>query len=450
MDENKVLNENTANSVPKKKNTLKTIVIALVIAVAATGGAFYYSVNKHIPITPSPAEIISEDELTVMTDEEVTADTLAVEVKSDVDLSLVDMPETKTVFGFYECPAIYDIKDFKYEVTYSSSDESIFTIETPEVSEKGEDHTLTPIIIPVNTGEAELVITSGEVSKTVNVTVKKYVSPSEMPETVEVVKDKNVAVVNELGEYEVLKADFTIEDTDKAIISEDGIITGVNQGETILKTIAGDKEFETSIKVLQPVTNLEVSAKSVYVGNTVKSNVGLVPNTADYGTSLTYKSSDTSVAKVNETGTITGVKVGKATITVTSEEGIIKDFTVTVSNKPVAQTTAAAPTTNGGGSNSGSSAGTSNSASAPVTSTNVLSDEQIRQIVADGNDRAKSLGVYDPNAPNYGVDSNVQTSGKPYEQSHSEVMALVDKWSYSGQGYVQVFNIGRTIIVAHG
>ena len=312
MDENKVLNENTANSVPKKKNTLKAIVIALVIAVAATGGAFYYSVNKHIPITPSPAEIISEDELTVMTDEEVTADTLAVEVKSDVDLSLVDMPETKTVFGFYECPAIYDIKDFKYEVTYSSSDESIFTIETPEVSEKGEDHTLTPIIVPVNTGEAELVITSGEVSKTVNVTVKKYVSPSEMPETVEVVKDKNVAVVNELGEYEVLKADFTIEDTDKAIISEDGIITGVNQGETILKTIAGDKKFETSIKVLQPVTNLEVSAKSVYVGNTVKSNVGLVPNTADYGTSLTYKSSDTSVAKVNETGTITGVKVGKA------------------------------------------------------------------------------------------------------------------------------------------
>ena len=106
MDENKVLNENTANSVPKKKNTLKAIVIALVIAVAATGGAFYYSVNKHIPITPSPAEIISEDELTVMTDEEVTADTLAVEVKSDVDLSYDDFTINDVVFE--NCKVIID------------------------------------------------------------------------------------------------------------------------------------------------------------------------------------------------------------------------------------------------------------------------------------------------------------------------------------------------------
>ncbi len=73
-----------------------------------------------------------------------------------------------------------------------------------------------------------------------------------------------------------------------------------------------------------------LSTETVEIGATVTLNPSFTPsNTTEK--IVTWKSSDESVATVNNTGEVTGISVGSAVITVTSEDGTISDScTVTV------------------------------------------------------------------------------------------------------------------------
>lgn len=84
-----------------------------------------------------------------------------------------------------------------------------------------------------------------------------------------------------------------------------------------------------------PVTGISItSAKAISIGNSETISVTYSPSNANTGKGIIWKSSNASVATVNN-GVVTGVSAGTATITATSEGGFTATCTVTVSNVAV-------------------------------------------------------------------------------------------------------------------
>lgn len=79
-----------------------------------------------------------------------------------------------------------------------------------------------------------------------------------------------------------------------------------------------------------PSSSLALSAyrKTLKVGKTYKITAALIPAESTDG--LRFRSSDTSVCKVNSAGRVTGIAPGKATITVKTASGITKKCIITV------------------------------------------------------------------------------------------------------------------------
>jgi uncharacterized protein YjdB len=86
-----------------------------------------------------------------------------------------------------------------------------------------------------------------------------------------------------------------------------------------------------------PLNGIEVSndESSLAVGSKLQLSVIANPeNTTDVYT-LSYKSSDESIASVDENGVVTGVKAGKVTITITTSNGIETSYDLTIENEAI-------------------------------------------------------------------------------------------------------------------
>ena len=95
-------------------------------------------------------------------------------------------------------------------------------------------------------------------------------------------------------------------------------------------------EETRAISKLEPVQvtdiELDITQKSLNVGDTFTLTATLKPNDAT-NKSVTWSSSDTSVATVDENGVVTAVSEGTATITATASNGVEASCTVTVKQK---------------------------------------------------------------------------------------------------------------------
>lgn len=414
------------SKVSKKKT--KSIIAVGILLLAAIVGIIMYLVYSPVKIIPVASEISNLEDTVVMMGESFQIEPI---IRSDVELGLVSMPDTKEIAGL-TFRASYDIQEFVYEVSYVSENDSIFTVD-----EEG-------YIIPVGPGKSKLTVKAGDIAEEVMITIKEYVQPDSLPEEIVILIDEDFELVNEAGEFQIMNADFMVSDPDIISVNSAGVITGINQGQaSVTAKLSNGETGTTAVKVLQPVMDLDVKDKSVNVGSTVTSNVKLIPEEADYGTTLTYISSDTGIATVNENGVIRGKAAGKVAITVKSENGVEKTFNVTV-NKVVVHTQPSTSNSGSAGSTSSTSSGTpSGSQPSGNTGPTVLSDAEISQIVAAGN--AAFGDRYWEGANSYGTDRNVIAVNKSYEQVYNEVMALVNRTYSVGR----VFNIGTTIIVAY-
>lgn len=119
-----------------------------------------------------------------------------------------------------------------------------------------------------------------------------------------------------------------------ATVDQTGKVTPVKIGTTTITAEAGGKKATCKVTVKDsiiavksvsfenPFLTLEIGAEST---RTAK----VKPDDADDKT-LTYKSSNEGIAKVDQTGKVTAVAVGKATITATAANGIAGTYSVTV------------------------------------------------------------------------------------------------------------------------
>ncbi len=210
-------------------------------------------------------------------------------------------------------------------VTYSSSDEKILTV-TSEGKVTG-----------VTSGKATITITSVDgVTKEIEFESYIYVE-NVIVENLDsyVIKDK--ASFNLAEKVSVLPADasnktltYTSSDESILTVTSDGVVTGITSGKAKIIITSVDKkstevEFESYISVTDITTNLDSFVIKDKEGINLNEKFKVSPLDSTNKT-LSFSSSDTSIFKISDDGVLTGVTSGKATITVTARDGVLKTF----------------------------------------------------------------------------------------------------------------------------
>ncbi|MGN0396112.1 MAG: Ig-like domain-containing protein, partial [Coprococcus sp.] len=237
-----------------------------------------------------------------------------------------------------------DTTDVEYKKTWTSSNTGI-----AKVSNTG-------VVTAVAPGEAIITCSINSTKyATCRITVKQLVT------SINVVKEPNVSTLN-VGETMVVTANILPANaTNKAVVwessdpevvtvSQTGNINAVGKGVATITCSAqdGSERYRSfSITVKQQVETLSIDQKeiSLYVGKTQQIIATVSPENAD-NKSLTWTSSDTSVATVSSSGLVRGCGRGTATITCTTRDGsnISESCNVTVTqqiNKIVLNNTSA-------------------------------------------------------------------------------------------------------------
>ena len=130
---------------------------------------------------------------------------------------------------------------------------------------------------------------------------------------------------------------WSINDTSVATISQSGLLVGKSAGAADLKVKAQNGVYAVlRVVVSEPTpTSVSVSPSSLSVteGESKYLSATVYPSTASQ--SVTWSSSNTSVATISSTGKVTAIKAGTATMTARTSNGKTGTCSVTVkSNKP--------------------------------------------------------------------------------------------------------------------
>ena len=127
-----------------------------------------------------------------------------------------------------------------------------------------------------------------------------------------------------------------------ATVTQSGVVKGVRAGVATItaKAKGGPVVATCKVTVRQSVQSISMAKKAtVLTGKKVTLKVKVSPTNA-YNKSLYWKSSNTKIAKVTQTGVVTGVKKGTATVSATTKDGSKKTVKCTVTvNQAVTKVT---------------------------------------------------------------------------------------------------------------
>lgn len=182
-----------------------------------------------------------------------------------------------------------------------------------------------------------------EPSSTTPTVTSSTPSPSTPVAVSGVALNKKVATIN-VGKTVTVKATVTPANADNKTLAwtssntkiatvSNGVVKGVKAGRVIItaKTTDGSNISATcTVTVKQPVTRISLSKKAtMYTGKKLTLKAKVNPANAS-NKALTWKSSNTKIAKVASNGVVTGVKAGTVKITATAKDGSRKSATCTV------------------------------------------------------------------------------------------------------------------------
>ena len=231
--------------------------------------------------------------------------------------------------------------DSKTEVEWSSSDESVATVDE------------TGSVTVVAAGEATITATvkDTELSAACTVMVKVTVNELTVPDVLEIkLNDTDSGVLNAVytpDDATNVSVRYVSDDEAIATVDEAGKVTAHTPGECDITSTLLQDGAEIAVKTtlvnafyaVESIT-LDKTEGILNVGNTVTITATVAPEEAT-NPAVTWSSSDESVATVDETGKVTAVAVGNATITATSEDesSVSADYELTVQQKKAATTT---------------------------------------------------------------------------------------------------------------
>lgn len=249
------------------------------------------------------------------------------------------------------------------DMSYSSSDPTIVMVD-----ENGN-------IAAISAGTAEVALSSKDGKITASKTIEVVVTPTGITTT-----DKLTLTAGETATLETavtpddathVSISYTSSDNAVATVSAAGEVTAVAAGDaTITATVDGTAlSAACKVTVLPAIESVELNytTLSLRPEGTAQLTYIVAPEEALADT-VTYASSDESVATVNADGNVTAVADGTATITV-EVNGVTAECEVTVSTKATSTSNATSNNNGAASSNSGSTSdGGQAQSSAPATS----------------------------------------------------------------------------------
>ena len=184
----------------------------------------------------------------------------------------------------------------------------------------------------------------GEIIKGVEIAGEK-VTINEDLTTIKLSKEETTLDLNKTKEETITattepkdaKITWSSSDEEVATVDENGKIVGVAIGETTITATAEDGAIAECIVTVKDTTNGETEVKlnkeniEIDLGGTKEEQLSatVTPNELE----VTWTSSDEKIAKVDETGKVTGIKVGTAEITAKAKDGTKATCKVTVTDE---------------------------------------------------------------------------------------------------------------------
>ena len=133
---------------------------------------------------------------------------------------------------------------------------------------------------------------------------------------------------------------WTSSNSSVASVDQNGLVTAHSDGNATITVTTNDGSFtascsvSVSTQVINPTgISVSPSSTSVYLNNTVQLSATVEPSNATNKT-VSWTSSNSSIATVNSNGLVTGVGLGTASITATTVNGITATSSVTVNEEP--------------------------------------------------------------------------------------------------------------------
>ena len=235
-------------------------------------------------------------------------------VKVEVPLTSISIKtETSIQFGQTE----------KLEVTYNPVD----TTADKTIAWESADEAIAKVstggtIEGVGVGETTITATASNGQK---VTCKVTVLPVELNSIS--ITEQNI-ILNK-GENETLTVTYNPENTtddktvtwssnneDAVTVSKDGVITAVGAGKATITAQVGDKKATTEVEVKVPLESITLNEteKQLNKGDNLQLAVTYNPEDTTADKTVTWTSTDDTVARVNENGNVTALKAGTAYI----------------------------------------------------------------------------------------------------------------------------------------
>lgn len=238
------------------------------------------------------------------------------------DISISNAPQSLSVGSSMQLEAAVTPNDYIGRVSWKSSDTSVL-----RVLSNGK-------VVAVGQGEAVITASVGECTSSVTITVTGE-QPGESGLT-GVSLDRYTLTLYAGEEAEQLTATLKPEGTEATIrwtssnqtaatVSQDGKVTPLSAGVTVVTAAAGDYRASCIVTV-QPkrvrVTGIRFDepTHTLMMGSTVTLQPIIAPDDATVK-NLTWVSSDEQTATVSRTGIVTALSVGETTITATTVDG---------------------------------------------------------------------------------------------------------------------------------
>lgn len=136
---------------------------------------------------------------------------------------------------------------------------------------------------------------------------------------------------------------YTSSDEAIATVDENGVITGVAEGETTITATVGELSASRTVSVIIPVERLEAESMALHLADGPSALAyTVVPE--NFTGELTFASANNSIATVDANGQITPVAVGDTNVTVTAPNGLTATAQIRVWSGPKELTLTAAKT----------------------------------------------------------------------------------------------------------
>lgn len=118
-----------------------------------------------------------------------------------------------------------------------------------------------------------------------------------------------------------------------AMVDENGLVTGVTNGTAVITVKTSNNKTDTCVVTVQTTaTGIELSPTTASIElngtKTLQLNAKVLPEGANIGSEVTWSSSNTNIAIVSDTGLVTGISRGTATITAKTANGYTATCTV--------------------------------------------------------------------------------------------------------------------------